>query len=68
MKFLDLFSYYYHNEQPLQELKIFGRKIILSKKTESFIALLQKYEKMEYKIVKYTKEIYFDVMNSTETN
>ena len=63
MKFLDLFSYYYNNEQPLQEIKIFGKKIILSKKTESFIALLQKYEIMEDKIVKYTKEIYFDDVN-----
>ena len=63
MKFLDLFSYYYNNEQPLQEIKIFGKKIILSKNTESFIALLQKYEIMEDKIVKYTKEIYFDDVN-----
>ena len=63
MKFLDLFVYYYNNEQPLQEIKIFGKKIILSKNTESFIALLQKYEIMEDKIVKYTKEIYFDDVN-----
>jgi len=63
MKFLDLFSYYYNNEQPLQEIKIFEKKIILSKNTESFIALLQKYEIMEDKIVKYTKEIYFDDVN-----
>lgn len=67
MKFLDLFPYYYNNEQPLPELKIFGRKIILSKGTKSFVSLLQKNQIIEDKIVKYTKEIYFDDKNSSET-
>ena len=40
IKFSDLFFYYYNNERPLKELTIFGKKLILSKTTESFIALL----------------------------
>ena len=60
--------YYYNNEQPLKDLTIFGKKLILSKTTESFIALLQKDKNkiMEDKIVEYTKEIYFDGRNLSE--
>ena len=68
VKFSDLFFYYYNNEQPLKDLTIFGKKLILSKTTESFIALLQKDKNkiMEDKIVEYTKEIYFDGKNPSE--
>ena len=68
IKFLNLFFYYYNNEQPLKDLTIFGKKLILSKTTESFIALLQKDKNkiMEDKIVEYTKEIYFDGRNPSE--
>ena len=68
IKFSDLFFYYYNNEQPLKDLTIFGKKLILSKTTESFIALLQKDKNkiMEDKIVEYTKEIYFDGRNLSE--
>jgi hypothetical protein len=68
IKFSDLFFYYYNNEQPLKDLKIFGKKLILSKTTESFIALLQKDKNktMEDKIVEFTKEIYFDGKNPSE--
>ena len=68
IKFSDLFFYYYNNEQPLKDLKIFGKKLILSKTTESFIALLQKDKNktMEDKIVEFTKEIYFDNKNPSE--
>jgi hypothetical protein len=68
IKFSDLFFYYYNNEQPLKDLTIFGKKLILSKTTESFIALLQKDKNkiMEDKIVEYTKEIYFDGKNPSE--
>ena len=68
MKFLYLFSYYYNNVQPLKELKIFGRKVILSEGTKTFNSLLQKNKIMEDKITKYTIEIYFDGVNSSETN
>jgi len=67
MKFLDLFVYYYNNEQPLKEITLFGKKVIF-KAAKSFSALLQKNKKIEDKIVKYTKIIYFDdEMNSSET-
>ena len=68
IKFLNLFFYYYNNEQPLKDLTIFGKKLIFSKTSESFIALLQKDKNkiMEDKIVEYTKEIYFDDPNPSE--
>ena len=65
MKFLDLFAYYYNNEQPLKEITLFGRKVIF-KTTESFSALLKKNKKIEDQIVKFTKVIYFDDNNSSE--
>ena len=68
IKFSDLIFYYYNNERPLKELKIFGKKLVFSKITESFNDLLQKNKNktMEDKIVEYTKEIYFDDPNPSE--
>ena len=67
MKFLDLFAYYYNNEQPLREVTLFGKKVIFSKITKSFSALSQKNKKID-QIVKFTKVIYFDdEINSSET-
>ena len=66
MKFLDLFAYYYNNEQPLKEITLFGRKVMF-KTTESFSALLKKNKKIEDQIVKFTKVTYFDDPNSLET-
>ena len=68
MKFLDLFAYYYNNEQPLREVTLFGKKVIFSKITKSFSALSQKNKKIKDKMVKFTKIIYFDdEINSSET-
>ena len=47
MNYLKLFNYYYNDNLPLEEIEISKRKIILSKKTESFYYLLQKYKKLE---------------------
>jgi hypothetical protein len=67
MKFLDLFVYYYNNEQPLKEITLFGRKVMF-KTTKSFSDLLKKNKKNEDQIVKFTKVIYFDdEINSSET-
>ena len=66
MKFLDLFAYYYNNEQPLKEITLFGRKVMF-KTTKSFSDLLKKNKKNEDQIVKFTKVTYFDDPNSLET-
>ena len=59
MKFLDLFLYYYNNEQPLKEITLFGTQVIF-KATKSFSALLQKNKEIEDKMIKFTKITYFD--------
>ena len=67
MKFLDLFLYYYNNEQPLKDITLFGRKVTFQT-TESFSDLLQNNKNIEDKMVKFTKVIYFDdEINSSET-
>ena len=43
--YLDLFSLYYNNGQPLRHKEIFGKVIEFSVKTKSFYALLEKYKK-----------------------
>lgn len=67
IKFMDLFFYYYNSEQPLKEITLFGKTIIF-KATKSFSALLKKNKIIEDKIVKFTKQIYFEEINSSETN
>ena len=67
MKFLDLFVYYYNNEQPLKEITLFRSKVTFQT-TESFSDLLQNNKNIEDKMVKFTKVIYFDdEINSSET-
>ena len=67
INFLDLFLYYYNNEQPLKELTIYGKKVTL-KNTKPFIALLQKNKIIKDKIIEYTQEIYFGNKNSSEND
>ena len=64
IKFLDLFSYYYNNEQPLEQVFIDGKTIFLSEKTKSFYHLLQKYEESKNDIIRVTKMFYFDEKNT----
>lgn len=42
IKYLELFSKYYNNKQPLKEVIINDQAISLSPKTESFYHLLEK--------------------------
>ena len=58
MKYLDLFKYFYNDEKPLKELIIFGKKIILSEKTESFYHLLKKNKKTKERIIYFFKIVY----------
>ena len=52
MKYLDLFKYFYNDEKPLKELIIFGKKIILSEKTE------KKNKKTKERIIYFFKIVY----------
>ena len=63
IKYLDLFSVYYNNQQPLKELKINEIKIKLSPKTMSFSALLQKDEKLKHDIIDVAKKFYLNDNN-----
>ena len=63
IKFLDLFSLYYNVEQPLKEVFINGKTIILSEKTKSFYYLLQKYKGSREDIIRVTRMCYFDEKN-----
>ena len=58
MKYLELFLYYYNDEQPLKELILFNEKVILSEKTKSFYDLLQKKEQLKERIIYFCKLIY----------
>ena len=57
MKYLELFLYYYNDEQPLKELILFDKKVILSEKTKSFYDLLQKKEQLKERIIYFCKLI-----------
>lgn len=62
IKYLDLFSKYYNNKQPLKELLIEDKKIIFTSKTKSFSDLLQK--KYNLKL----KELLIDVAENFYLN
>ena len=60
LKYLDLFNYYYNNEEPLEEISINDKTILLSQETKSFYYLLQRNEKSKEDIIEATKRFYLD--------
>ena len=66
MKYLELFSLYYNNEQPFEKYSFFDKTIIFSDKTESFYKLIQENEKLEKDIKKVTRVCYFNGINTEE--
>lgn len=69
MKYLQLFSLYYNNQQPLKELTLFGKKIKISKKEKSFYELINSEKNKDIKeyIIEYTKMVYInDIELDTE--
>ena len=59
-KFLELFKIYYNKKEPLKEIYFEGKKIILSKGTKNFYALLQKYKIYEKKLIEVAELVYFN--------
>lgn len=68
IKYLELFHHYYNDEQPLNELMIFGKKIILSSDTKSFYYLLDKNKDLREYIVNYAKMAFLNGNNSQESD
>ena len=59
-KFLELFKIYYNKKEPLKEIYFEGKKIILSKGTKNFYALLQKYKIYEKKLIEAAEVVYLN--------
>ena len=68
IKYLDLFSLYYNDGNPLKELSFFGKTIAFSKKTKPFYELLQKYEDSKEDIITITKMFYFNEKTSMDSD
>ena len=64
IKYLDLFSKYYNNKQPLKELLIEDVMISFSPKTKSFSELLQKYKNLKDEIIIVAEKFYLNDANS----
>ena len=62
-KYLELFLHYYNNKEPLKDLILFEKKVILSEKTKSFYYLLQKKEELKEQINDFCKLIYLVDIN-----
>lgn len=68
LKYLELFSIYYNNEQPLKDLSLFDKKIIFSKDTKPFYHLLQKNKELREHIIYFTKVFYLSEENTIESD
>jgi hypothetical protein len=60
MKYLELFDYYYNNNEPLKEIEINNKIIKLSPDTETFYTLIQNNEDMKERILKVAEKIYIN--------
>ena len=63
IKYLDLFSKYHNNKQPLKELFINDKKIILSNKTKTFSELLEKNKELKNDIIEVAEKFYINDIN-----
>ena len=70
IKYLDLFSKYYNNNQPLKELLIEGKKITFSPSTKSFTELLQKKRNLNLKdeLINIAENFYLNDSNLSNSN
>ena len=63
IKYLELFSLYYNNAQPLNQLSLFNKIIIFSEETKSFYDLLQKNNNSKEEIIQFVKLFYLPEKN-----
>ena len=68
LKYLDLFSFYYNNGQPLKKLSFFGKTVNFSEETKSFYDLLVKYEKSKEDIIKAAKMFFLNGENNLKSD
>ena len=60
MKYLELFDYYYNNNEPSKEIEINNKIIKLSPDTETFYTLIQNNEDMKERILEVAEKIYIN--------
>jgi hypothetical protein len=66
IKYLDLFSKYHNNKQPLKELFINDKKIILSNNTKTFSELLEKNKELKNDIIEVAEKFYINDINTNK--
>ena len=60
MNYLELFNYYYNQEEPLKKLVFKNKEINLSPETETFFDLLEKYDDIRNELIDTVNIIYYN--------
>ena len=68
IKYLELFSKYYNNKQPLKEVIINDQAISLSPKTESFYHLLEKNKLSKSSLIEVAEKFYLNDININKSD
>ena len=68
IKYLELFSNYYNNKQPLKEVLINDQVISLSQKTESFYHLLEKNKLSKSSLIEVAEKFYLNNININKSD
>ena len=68
IKYLDLFSKYYNNKQPLKEVLINNQVISLSQRTEFFYHLLEKNKLSKSSLIEVAEKFYLNDINIKNYN
>ena len=66
MNYLDLFSYYYNNGNPLDKIMFENEEMKLSEKTKSFYYLLEKNKNLRKNLINTAEIVYFDGKDTEE--
>ena len=68
IKYLELFSKYYNNKQPLKEVLINDQAISLSPETESFYHLLEKNKLSKSSLIEVPEKFYLNDNNINKSD
>ena len=68
IKYLELFSNYYNNKQPLKEVLINDQVISLSQKIESFYHLLEKNKLSKSSLIEVAEKFYLNDININKSD